>query len=79
MKGKERYNFRAYLRTIQRELTAEGYVLEIKVSDQKTVHSAFVRFPGLLYELALSPHRSKVLGRLVGRIWRSNYKTGDDS
>jgi len=58
---RERYDFRAYLRTIQRELTAEGYVLEIKVSDQKTVHSAFVRFPGLLYELALSPHRQEVL------------------
>ena len=58
---RERYDFRAYLRTIQRELTAEGYVLEIKVSDQKTVHSAFVRFPGLLYELALSPHPSEVL------------------
>jgi hypothetical protein len=58
---KERYDFRAYLRAIQRELSAEGYVVEVKVSDQKTVHSAFVRFPGLLYELALSPHRSEVL------------------
>jgi hypothetical protein len=58
---KERYDFRAYLRAIQRELSAEGYALEVKVSDQKTVHSAFIRFPGLLYELALSPHRSEVL------------------
>ena len=72
MRGKKRYNFRAYLRAIQRKLTAEGYAVEVKVSDQKTVHSAFVRFPGLLYELALSPHRGEVLGRLVGRIWRSN-------
>ncbi len=31
------------------------------MSDRKIVHSAFVRFPGLLYELALSPHRSEVL------------------
>ncbi len=65
---KERYDFRAYLRAIQRKLTAEGNAIEIKVSDQKTVHSAFVRFPGLLYELALCSHRSEVLGRLVGRI-----------
>jgi hypothetical protein len=31
------------------------------VSDQKTVHSAFVRFRGLLYELGLSPHSDQVL------------------
>jgi len=60
-KDKERYDFRAYLRTIQNELTAEGYTLEFKVNDKKTVHSAFVRFPGLLYELALSPHRDEVI------------------
>jgi hypothetical protein len=35
--------------------------VELKVSDQKTVHSAFVRFRGLLYELGLSPHRDEVL------------------
>lgn len=55
------YNFRGYLRAIQAELTPEGYALELKVSDQKTVHSAFVRFPGLLYDLELSAHRSEVL------------------
>ena len=60
-KEQERYDFRAYLRAIQRELAAEGYAVELKVSDRKTVHSAFVRFPGLLYGLALSPHRSEVL------------------
>lgn len=60
-KDRTRYDFRAYLKSIQRELTAEGYSLELKVNDRKTVHSAFVRFPGLLYELALSPHQSEVL------------------
>ncbi len=60
-KDRSRYDFRAYLKSIQRELTAEGYSLELKVNDQKTVHSAFIRFPGLLYELALSTHRSEVL------------------
>jgi len=58
---RDRYDFRAYLRAIQRELAAEGYGVELKVSDRKVVHSAFVRFPGLPYELALSPHRSEVL------------------
>jgi hypothetical protein len=56
-----RYDFRAYLQAIRSELTPEGYVVELKVNDQRAVHSAFVRFPGLLYELGLSPHRSEVL------------------
>jgi hypothetical protein len=55
------YDFRAYLQAIRSELTPEGYPVELKVNDQKTVHSAFVRFPGLLFELGLSPLRSEVL------------------
>jgi predicted nucleotidyltransferase component of viral defense system len=55
------YNFRAYLQAIRSIFTAEGYQVEPKVSDQKTVQSAFVRFRGLLYELDLSPHRDEVL------------------
>lgn len=57
---RSQYDFRAYLRTIRAEFAAEGYAVQLKVSDQKTVHSAFVRFPGLLYELGLSPHRDEV-------------------
>jgi len=59
-KDKSRYDFRACLQAIKSELTVEGYVLEMKVNDKKTVHSAFVRFAGLLYELGLSPHRNEV-------------------
>ena len=55
------YDLRAYLRAIDARLRAEGYDVDIRVDDRRTVHSAFVRFPGLLYELALSPHRSQVL------------------
>jgi hypothetical protein len=33
----------------------------LKVSDQKVVHNAFVRFPGLLFDLGLSPHKDEVL------------------
>jgi hypothetical protein len=55
------YDFRAYLQAIRSELTPEGYQVELKVSDQKAVHSAFVRFPGLLFELGLSPQRSETL------------------
>ncbi|MBC7227714.1 MAG: nucleotidyl transferase AbiEii/AbiGii toxin family protein [Thermoflexales bacterium] len=58
---RDRYDFRAYLRSVQQEFLTEGYAVELKVSDQKAVHSAFVRFPGLPYELGLSPHRTEVL------------------
>jgi hypothetical protein len=55
------YDFRRCLRAIQHDLAAEGYSIDLRVSDQKVVHSAFVRFPGLLHELAISPHVSEVL------------------
>jgi predicted nucleotidyltransferase component of viral defense system len=50
------YDFRAYLGSIQREFSLEGYEVQLKVNDKKAVHSAFIRFPGLYYELGLSPH-----------------------
>ena len=58
---REHYDFRGYLQAIRADLTPEGYDVELKVNDQKTVHSAFVRFPGLLYDLGLSGQRSEVL------------------
>jgi hypothetical protein len=59
--NRDRYDFHSYLTAMRSELTPEGYLLELKVSDKKTVHSAFIRFPGLLFELGLSPQRSEVL------------------
>jgi len=56
---RELYDLRGYLHTIQTEFAVEGYDVSLHVSDQKTVHSAFVRFSGLLYELGLSPHRAE--------------------
>jgi len=55
------YDFRSYLQAIRAELTPEGYNVELKIKDQKTVNSAFVRFPGLPYDLGLSALRSEVL------------------
>lgn len=52
----DRYNFRAYLKSIQSTFTAENYAVELRINDRKVVHSAFVRFRGLLHELQLSPH-----------------------
>jgi len=60
-RASDQYDFRACLRAIRAAFAAEGYGVELKVNDRKTVHSAFVRFPGLPYELGLSPHRSEVL------------------
>lgn len=55
------YDFRAYLQSVRRDLGLQGYTVALKVNDGKTIHNAFVRFPGLLFELNLSPHRDEVL------------------
>ena len=57
----DQYEFRRFLKAIRSDFRTEGYEITLKINDKKTVHSAFVRFPGLLYELGLSPHREEVL------------------
>lgn len=57
----ESYNFRDYLKAIRFDLVPEGYQVEIKANNQKTVNSAFIRFPGLLYEMGLSPMQNEVI------------------
>lgn len=54
------YDFRSYLRAIQADLKREGYEVEVKINDKRTVHSASIRFPGLLFELGLSRHPNEV-------------------
>ena len=56
-----KYDFRTLLHSIRAELAAEDYGLALKVNDRRTVHSAFVRFPNLFYELKLSPHPDETL------------------
>jgi hypothetical protein len=56
------YDFGSYLERIRADLDREGYDAAIgRFSDTRTVHSAFVRFPGLLYQLGLSGHQSQVI------------------
>ena len=55
------YDFRAYLKEVLSTFTAEGYNVQGKVNDQKTVHSAFIRFYGLPYELKLSQQTTEAL------------------
>ncbi len=57
----QNYDFRRYLREVQSELTREGYQVSIKVNDSKVVHSAFIQFTGLLFELGQSPQRNENL------------------
>jgi hypothetical protein len=58
---RQSYDFAGYLKAIRSDLSPEGYQIEVKLNDQKTVNSAFIRFPGLLYEMGLSPMQSEVL------------------
>ena len=60
-RNSELYDFRSYIRDIRKDLEAQGYTIALKVSDQKTVHNAFIRFSGLLFELKLSPHQDEML------------------
>lgn len=55
------YDFRGILKAIQTDLSREGYRVEIKVNDSRTVHSAFIRFIGLMFELGLSDQPGEVL------------------
>lgn len=57
----EQYDFRKYLEKIKREFEKERYDVRLKIKDRSVVHAAFIRFPGLLYELGVSPHQNKVL------------------
>lgn len=58
--GKEA-GFRAALAEAKRALAREGYLVEIKVSDKKAVAAAFIGFPGLPFELGISPHARQTL------------------
>jgi hypothetical protein len=58
---RDHYNFQAYLNVIRSDFIAENYHVDLRSNDQKVVHSAFIRFQGLLYELGLSPHADQVL------------------
>ncbi len=60
-KHAESFNFRYLLQAVVNELRPEGYPVELKINDRKTVYSAFVRFPGLLYEFGLSSMPGEVM------------------
>ena len=49
------YDFLGYLEAIKAKLALEGYQVAIKYAVEKVVQSAFLSFPGLLFEFELSP------------------------
>jgi predicted nucleotidyltransferase component of viral defense system len=53
--------FRTALTSVKRLFERESYRVEVKVSEQKTVASAWVRFPGLPHQLGLSPRAAQTL------------------
>jgi predicted nucleotidyltransferase component of viral defense system len=50
------YDFLGYLEAIQTKLRLESYPVAAKYNVEKVVHSAYISFPGLLYEFGLSPY-----------------------
>lgn len=50
------YDFQDYIDSISTQLEYEGYRVAIKVQSEQVVNSARINFPGLRYELGLSPH-----------------------
>jgi hypothetical protein len=59
------YDFRAYLHAMQQEFVKEGYEINIRFNDKKTVNAAFIRFNHLLYEFGLSAQREEVLAAII--------------
>ena len=55
------YDLRALLKAVRAELSREGYQVDLRLREHRAGHSAYVRFPGVLYELGLSPHLTEVL------------------
>ena len=54
-------SFQKTLKKVKSVFEAENYDIRIKISDGKTVASAFIQFDALLFELGISPHRTQVL------------------
>lgn len=55
------YDFQVLLTAIETDLFKAGFEVTVHPRAERVVHSAFLRFPGLLYEAGLSPHRAQKL------------------
>ena len=50
------YDLSAALAAIETRFTREGYEIRTKLNERGVVHKASVSFPGLLYDVGISPH-----------------------
>jgi len=64
-RSRSQYDLRSYLERIRGEFNAEAYDVELRVNDKRAVHSSFVGFVGLLYELGLSSRRNEVFSAKI--------------
>ena len=55
------YDLSRYLRAVRSAFEAQDYAIDIRLREHRTVHSAIVRLPGILYDIGLSAHPSEVL------------------
>ncbi len=55
------YNLGDLARRLKADFVREGLDLELRLNENKIVHSLWLRFPGLLYELGLSPLKDQIL------------------
>ena len=55
------YDFEKMLNVLKREFLLSGYDIEIKYKSSGVVHSAFFKFPGLVYDYGLSRHSTETL------------------
>ncbi len=53
--------FKSAAAEVKRMFEREGYSIDMKVSEKRTVSSAWVRFPGLPREVGISSHAAQVL------------------
>jgi len=61
IRPKTAVDFGGVIARARKSFEAEAYSIETKIKDRSVVKSAFISFPGLLYELGLSSHKSEAL------------------
>jgi predicted nucleotidyltransferase component of viral defense system len=52
-------DFETVLKIVKKEFTAAGYFVEVNYRTVTNVYSAFLKFPGLLFEYGVSPHKDE--------------------
>jgi predicted nucleotidyltransferase component of viral defense system len=55
------FDFKYYLKNLKNTFNAEGYTLDISISQERVVNSAMLKFEGLPYALGVSPHHNENL------------------